>query len=116
LEAFRLSPRDTEAYVWLTSLGIAKFVVGKDEEAVALCRRSIETNRNYDPAHFCLAAVLAHLGRLSEARAEVQAALALNPSFTITRFRTGKPSDNPTYLAQRQRLLDSMRKAGVPEG
>jgi tetratricopeptide (TPR) repeat protein len=41
-EAFRLSPRDTEAYVWLTSAGVAKFVVGRDEEAVALCRRSIE--------------------------------------------------------------------------
>jgi hypothetical protein len=101
--------------VWLTSAGFA-IVLGKDEETVALCRRSIETNRNYDPAHFCLAAALAHLGLLGEARAAVHAALALNPSFTITRFRTGRPSDNPTYLTQRERLLDGMRKAGVPEG
>ena len=26
------------------------------------------------------------------------------------------PSDNPTYLAQRERIFDGMRKAGVPEG
>jgi hypothetical protein len=37
-------------------------------------------------AHFCLAAALAHFGRHKEARAAVQAGLALNPSFTVTRF------------------------------
>ena len=59
---------------------------------------------------------LAHLGRLDEARAAAQAGLALNPTFTIRRFRAGAPSDNPTYLAQRERIYDGMRKAGVPEG
>jgi hypothetical protein len=38
-----------------------------------------------------------------------------NPTFTIARNRAGATSDNPTYLAQRERLLDGMRKAGVPE-
>ena len=59
--------------------------LGSDEEAVALLRRAIETNRNYPLAHFCLAAALAHLGRLNEARAAVQAGLALDPTFTISR-------------------------------
>jgi len=66
-------------------------------------------------AHFCLAAALAHFGRHKEARAAVQAGLALNPSFTVTRFRTGVSSDNPTYLTQRERLCVGMRIAGVPE-
>jgi hypothetical protein len=26
------------------------------------------------------------------------------------------PSDNPTYLSQRERFIDGIRKAGVPEG
>jgi hypothetical protein len=81
-----------------------------------LFRRSIETDRNFALAHFFLAAALAHVGRHNEARAAVQAGLALLPSFTVTRFRTGAPSDNPTYLAQRERLCDGMRMAGVPEG
>ena len=34
----------------------------------------------------------------------------------ISRFRGSPPSDNPTYLAQRERIYDGMRKAGVPEG
>jgi tetratricopeptide (TPR) repeat protein len=115
-EALRLSPRDTGAYVWMFIAGMAKLVVSSDEEAVALLRRSIETNRNYPPAHFWLAAALAHLGRLNEARAATQAGLALNPTFTVSRQRASAPSDNPTYLAQRERFLEGMRRAGVPEG
>jgi hypothetical protein len=47
---------------------------------------------------------------------ETQAGLALDPAFTIWRFRLGDPeSDNPIFLRQRERLTDMMRKAGVPE-
>ena len=52
---------------------------------------------------------------MSEAQAAVKAGLALNPTFTIRRFRASAFSDNPTYLAQRERIYDGMRKAGVPE-
>jgi tetratricopeptide (TPR) repeat protein len=114
-DALRLSPRDTNVYIWLTGAGFAKFCVGKDEEAVVLLRRSIEFNRNYALAHIVLAGILAHRGRLTEARAEVQATLALNPSFTISRLRANPPSDDPTYLAARERIYEGMRKAGVPE-
>jgi hypothetical protein len=80
-----------------------------------LFRRSIEANRNYPNTHLWLAAALAHLGRLTEARAAAQAGLALHPSFTIARLRAGASSDNPIYLAQRERVIEGMRKAGVPE-
>src|SRR6516164_7586394 len=33
LEALRLSPRDTEAYVWMLCAGLAKLYLGRDEEA-----------------------------------------------------------------------------------
>jgi tetratricopeptide (TPR) repeat protein len=86
-----------------------------DEKAVAWYRRSIESNGNYSLSHFHLAAALAHLGRLDEARAEVQAGIALDPKFALRRYRAGTASDNPTYLAQRERIYEGMRKAGVPE-
>jgi hypothetical protein len=62
--------------------------------------------------------MLARLGELDEARAEVQAGLALDPSFTVHRFRdaTNARSDNPTFLAGRDRAIEGMRMAGVPEG
>jgi TolB-like protein/Flp pilus assembly protein TadD len=115
-EALRLSPRDTIAQAWMLIAGGAKFCLGSDEEAVTRFRRCVEISRNYPLVHFHLAAALAHLGRLDEARAAVQAGLAINPTFTISRFRAGVQSDNPTYLAQRERVYEGMRKAGVPEG
>jgi len=116
LAALRLSPRDTYAYIWMLTAGVAKLYLGRDEEAVAWLLRSIEANRNHSLSHFCLAAALAQLGRLDKARAAATAGLALNPGFTVRRFRSSAPSDNPTYLAQRERVYDGMRQAGVPEG
>ncbi len=115
LEALRLSPRDTGAYTWMQIAGIAKVFLGRDEEAAVWLLRAIDANRNHPNSHFFLAAAQAHLGRMSEAQAAAKAGLALNPTFTIRRYRAGAFSDNPTYLAQRERVYDGMRKAGVPE-
>jgi TolB-like protein/class 3 adenylate cyclase len=115
-EAFRLSPRDTFAPEWLVYVGLAKVQLGADAEAVSWMRRGLDANRNYSLAHFQLAAAFARLGKLDEGRAAVNSGLALDPRFTIRRFRANAPSDNPIYLAGRERLVEGMRLAGVPEG
>jgi hypothetical protein len=97
-------------------LGFAKLQLHADTEAVVWFRRSIEANRNHAIAHFGLAAALALVGSLDQARAAAKAGLAINPSFTVDRFRVGAFSDNPTYLAKRERIYEGMRMAGVPEG
>ena len=114
-EALRLSPRDTLVYLRCMFAGWAKLYLGKEEEAVAWLRRSIETNPNLPMSHFFLAAALAHLGRLPEAQSEVRAGLAMNPTFTIARLRASRSSDNPTAAAGGERLIDGLRKAGVLE-
>jgi tetratricopeptide (TPR) repeat protein len=117
LEALRLSPRDTMAYIWMTNGGLAKLHLGSYEQAVAWFRRAIEANRNFPPAYFWLAAALTQLVRHDEAQYAVKAGLALNPAFTIPRARGGwtAMSDNPTYLAQLESIFEGMRKAGLPE-
>jgi TolB-like protein/Tfp pilus assembly protein PilF len=115
-EALRLSPRDISAFRWMAWVGIAKLMLGADAEAVAWLRRSIEANRNLSFAHIQLAAGLARLGSPDEARVAVQAGLALDPNFTLRRFRAGAASDNPTFLVQWERLVEGLRLAGVPEG
>jgi tetratricopeptide (TPR) repeat protein len=115
-EAFRLSPRDSRAHAWAHIAAGAKLQLEKDEEAVAWERRSIEFNRNHSMAHLYLAAALAQLGKLDEARAAAMTGLALDTTFTIGRFRANNWSDNPVYLAGRERMYEGMRKAGVPEG
>ena len=117
LEALRLSPRDTYSYIWMNYAGTAKNHLGRWDQGVAWFQRSIEANRNHPYAHFRLAAALAHLGRLEEAHAAVEAGLALNPTFAICRARSDwtARSDDVTYLAQLEPILDGLRKAGVPE-
>ena len=116
LEALRTSPRDTDANVWVAYIGLSKLHLGAFEDALGVYRRSIELNPNYPTARFSLAAALTALGRLDEARTEVNAALALNPGVTLRRYRAGAQSDNPVFLKGRERIIEDMRKAGVPEG
>ncbi len=105
------------AYIWMGFAGYAKLQLGSYEQAVAWFRRAIEANRNYPQPHFRLAAALAQLGRLDEARSAVKAGLALNPAFSVSRARAAwtAMSDDPTYLAQLEPILEGLRKAGVPE-
>jgi len=114
-EALRLSPRDTNAYIWFTIAGFANLHLGKDEDAVRQFSHAIEMNRNRANTYFSLAAALVKLDRLDEARRAVQAGLALAPSFTVRQYRAGTPSDNPIFLEQRERTIESMRRAGVPD-
>jgi len=99
----------------MSSAGTSKLHLTKDDEAVAWFRRAIETNRNFAFTHLSLAAALAHLSRIDEARAAAKPGLILEPSFTIGRFRAGARSDNLVYLAGRERIYEGMRPAGVPE-
>ena len=66
--------------------------------------------------HLWLGAALGLLGLLDEARTAAKAGLALDPRFTIRRLLVTQSSDNPTYLAGRERICEGMRMAGVPEG
>ena len=117
LDALRLSPRDTNAYIWMSTAGLAKLYLGSFDQTVAWCRRSIEANRNYPRAYFSLAAALAQLGRLDEAHSAVNAGLTLNPTFAISHARAlwAARSDDPTYLAQLEPIFDGLRQAGLPE-
>jgi TolB-like protein/class 3 adenylate cyclase/Tfp pilus assembly protein PilF len=116
LEALRISPLDYRAATWMQYAGVAKLLAGRDEEAVTRLKRSIELNPNLLPAaYFVLAAALARVGRVDEARDSARIGLELDPGFTVARIRASPFSDNPVYLAGRERVYEGMRKAGLPE-
>jgi tetratricopeptide (TPR) repeat protein len=116
-KALQISPEDPWTFVWMTWAGMAANLIARYDHAVEWLRRSLEANRNYPNTHFLLAAGLGNLGRLEEARASVAAGLALDPLFAIARYRAFSDalSDNPIYRAGRDRNIDGLRKAGVPE-
>jgi TolB-like protein len=113
-EAFRLSPRDPWATTWCMMIAASK---ADHSEAIAWYRRGISADRTIALAHFFLAGRLARLGELEQARAAVQAGLALDPTFTIRRLhQVASVSDHPAVVAARERGIEGMRLAGVPEG
>jgi TolB-like protein len=116
-EALRLSPRDTTAHYWLMFVGVAKIYLGRHEEAVDWLGRSIQANRNNPLSHVFLAAALAIQGSLEAARAAAGSALALNPRFTIDGLGGFLVFfyDTPINNAGRERIVEGLRKAGLPE-
>jgi TolB-like protein/class 3 adenylate cyclase len=114
--ALRLSPRDVAVYLWRTFNGSVKVFLARHEEAVGELRRAIEANRNFAVAHLYLAVALAELGRLDEARLEAREGLAIDPTFTLRRYRSDAPSDNPIFMSRRRQIYEIMRSIGIPEG
>ncbi len=117
-EGIRLSPRDSNLYIWAMLGGFAKLCLGDDEAAAMWLRRSIEANRNFPLSQFLLACALAHLGQKEAARSAAAAGLELDPAYTVRRTRMIMTSlgDNPIYRSQAERVCDGMTKAGVPQG
>jgi hypothetical protein len=96
-------------------VGLAKAQLQLYEEAVVWFRRGLEANRNHALTNFHLAASLVRLGKLEEAHAAVRAGLALNPRFNVQAIRQSGWSDVPAYVAGRERLVEGMVLAGVPD-
>jgi tetratricopeptide (TPR) repeat protein len=82
------------------------------EEAIAAYRRTISRNPDFSSAHLQLAATYAQLGRIEEAKAEAAETLRIDPSCSIQRYAKRLPYKDAAGLA---RLVDGMRKAGLPE-
>jgi tetratricopeptide (TPR) repeat protein len=117
-EALRLSPFDALAFGWFSIVSYAKNSLGRYEEAIAWLEQGIGRNTKFAIPHFHLGSALAHLGlgRMEEARAAAAAGLAIDPTFNLASFRAAQITDDPYYLAWRERVIEGMRKAGVPEG
>lgn len=106
-KAFRLNPFPASWYH--LTLGQAQYAAGDYEAAVETLRRD-ETYRT--SSRRFLAASLAQLGRLDEARAEVELFLVGNPDFTIRHWAATEPFRDAATLAH---FMDGYRKAGLPE-
>ena len=102
------------AYNWMNFAGLRKStsaVTSKPSRGFGGRSRPTEIFRG---AYFHLAAALAQLDRLDEAHSAVKAGLALNPTYAISRARAAwtAMSDDPTYLAQLERISKACAKRG----
>ena len=96
----------------LVFLAISCRDAGRYEEAISICRKILRQEPDYLFAHTCLASCYALMGRGEEARAEAAEVLRVDPKFSvgyIVKRSTYK------YEVDRNRLRDSLLKAGLPE-
>jgi TolB-like protein len=114
-DAIRISPKDRSMHGFCLVAGAGNLFATRDEEAVLWLLRSIKANQEYPLPHFYLAIAFALQNKLLEARDEIRAGLALDPCFSLRRYQGSAYSDNPRYLIQRERLLEGLRNAGLPE-
>lgn len=106
-KAFRLNPFPASWY-YLT-LGQAQYAAGDYEAAVKTLLKD-ETYRT--SSRRFLAASLAQLGRIDEARAEAELFLVGNPEYTTGHWVATEPFRDTATL---EHFIDGFRKAGLPE-
>ncbi len=111
-EAMRLSPRDLLMVIWRVVEGWAHLSAERFDRAAEGARLAIAWNASFADAHAILASALGHSGRLDEARTALQECLRHLPGLTLGDPRLIRPFRRD---ADRQRFLDGLRKAGLPE-
>ena len=112
-EAVRLSPDDPERFRWEHYRAVAHFAAGRyqearDAEQFALSFNANDSFNTRACAYQMLAASLAHLGELKEARSALEQAVRLRPALTLEvagvwlrRLQRGAPRALPRRPAPR---------------
>jgi|tagenome__1003787_1003787.scaffolds.fasta_scaffold20929232_2 adenylate cyclase len=109
-KARRISPLDTRSYTIFATLAGCYYFSHRYEEAIAWANRAIGQSPSFPVAYRFLAAALAQLGRLDEARAAVDKLIEVQPTSSLTLSRTA------AYVQPLSDLyVDGLRKAGLPE-
>lgn len=112
--AMQLSPRDEQLALWQTVRGVAHLHLGQDAAAVEWLSRGVQNSRGGAMAHLFLASAYGLSGRIPEAQQHLAASQRVRPGLTLSRFREVEPSDAPAFRAQRERVYEGLRRAGMP--
>ena len=104
--SLRCDPHPTGNYYWL--LGWAQYALGRYQDAVETLRNDSARGPGVQRI---LAAALAQLGRMTEAREEAGKFLAEFPHFSAKQWGATQPFRND---ADRQHFIDGYVKAGLP--
>ncbi|MGD0419052.1 MAG: winged helix-turn-helix domain-containing tetratricopeptide repeat protein [Xanthobacteraceae bacterium] len=108
--ALRISPFDRLNYASYHALAIGHFLRGRYDEAAHAARRAVQSIPSLSVSRSLLAAALAKLGRIEEAKAVALQVLALEPTFSAARFCAALGL--PTALVEP--ITDAWSAAGLP--
>jgi adenylate cyclase len=110
--ALRLSPLDRSLFYYYGLLGLAYYASGNYVEAVKWASMGASESPRHTANLRYLAAGLAALGRIEEAREAGRKFLELDPGFGLSRFeRTLQPFQIPEL---KEKFIEHLSKAGLP--
>jgi len=113
----RLSPRDPQLYAFYSFLGRGNFMLGRNEPAIAFLRQAVTLNPEHAQSKLHLAAVLGSSGQEVAARAMLKEYFKHDSgkSRTIAQYKHELRTTNPKYVANFERLIEGLRRAGMAE-
>ncbi len=110
--ALRMNPLDNiTSPLTFTVAAVAHLFARRFEDCLYWATRATTITPQARIPQWCAAAALGHLGRLEEARAEIDKILALHPGATLARARIASFRYDRMY----ELYLDGLHKAGLPE-
>jgi adenylate cyclase len=114
--AFRLSPRDPNVPWWQFYTCALHASLAHWEQAISWCEKSVANNPQAWYPLVGLAAANAWAGHDKQAKEAAAQLQKVYPRFTVQTWAGIHWTDDPTFNAQNQRIIEGLRKAGIPEG
>jgi adenylate cyclase len=109
-ETLRLNPIPPNMH--LRYYGAVLRELERYDEAIVILKKAIQQEPNSMFGHLMLAVTYSLAGREHEAQEEAKEVMRINPKFSVRHLQKTLPFKNPAHT---QRLINGMRKAGLPD-
>ena len=96
---------------YLHELGTYYRLQGRYEEAIAILKKNLDHNPNYQTSRINLTATYSMAGELDQARTEAKEVLRKIPDFSAEQFMKGFPYKDQKIIDD---FIDNLCKAGLP--
>ena len=113
-QAIALSPLDPQMALWLSFAGMAELYAGHPAKAIPWAERAAALDPRFLNPQIWLAAAHELSGDDRSAAADIKRALALSPGLTVARLARHLAAADPRVKAQASRVLEALRRAGLP--
>ncbi len=115
-QALALEPSGVIGISWPLDIRCRAYMaLGRNDEAIAACEKSVGELDWWMP-HLYLIAAYTHTGDAAKAAAEKAKLLQQRPGISIADFKALRLSNDPAFLQQTEtHLFADLRKAGIPE-
>jgi adenylate cyclase len=114
-QALRLDPSDPARGLWQYYVCDAYAHLAEWDRVVEACQKSTAMSPALELPYFDLVAAYGWLGRLDEARDAIAELKQREPAASVQLYKRIEGIAEPKFTSEVQRIMDGLRKAGLPE-